>query len=61
MPTLRRALASLALLALVAAASLLLSLASGSLALRPAEVWAALLGQGDVLAVQVVQDLRLPR
>jgi iron complex transport system permease protein len=57
----RRALVVLALLAVAAALSLLLSLAVGSVALAPGEVWAALLGRGDSMAVEVVRNLRLPR
>ncbi len=41
--------------------SLLLALASGSVDLTPGQVWAALLGQGDSLANEVVRSLRLPR
>ncbi len=61
----RRALLVLALLAIAAAFSLLLSLAVGSVALTPGEVWAALCGEGDEIrnpvAVEVVRNLRLPR
>ena len=61
----RRALIVLALLAVAAALSLLLSLAVGSVALTPGEVGAALLGGGDELgnpmANEVVRNLRLPR
>jgi iron complex transport system permease protein len=57
----RRALVVLALLAVAAALSLLLSLAVGSVALAPGKVWAALLGRGDSMAVEVVRNLRLPR
>ncbi len=57
----RRAFLILALLAVAAAASLLLSLALGSIALTPGQVWAALFGEGDVMAVEVVRQLRLPR
>ncbi|MDP2786729.1 MAG: iron ABC transporter permease [Pseudomonadota bacterium] len=57
----RRALLVLALLAIAAAASLLLSLAVGSVALSPGAVWAALCGEGDGMAVEVVRSLRLPR
>jgi iron complex transport system permease protein len=48
-------------LRLAGALSLLLSLAVGSVALAPGEVWAALLGRGDSMAVEVVRNLRLPR
>jgi iron complex transport system permease protein len=57
----RRAFIVLALLAAAAALGLLLSLAVGSVALAPGEVWAALLGRGDSMAVEVVRNLRLPR
>jgi iron complex transport system permease protein len=57
----RRALLILALLAVAAISSLLLSLALGSIALTPGQVWAALLGEGDAMAVEVVRQLRLPR
>jgi len=57
----RRALLVLALLAVAATLSLLLSLAVGSVALAPGEVGAALLGRGDAMAIEVVRNLRLPR
>jgi iron complex transport system permease protein len=59
----RRALLVLTLLAIAATLSLLLSLAVGSVALAPGEVWAALLGEraGDGMAFEVVRNLRLPR
>ncbi len=57
----RRAFLVLALLALAAIASLLLSLAVGSIALAPGEVWAALFGVDEGLATEVVLNLRLPR
>jgi len=57
----RRAGLILLLLAAAAVLSLLLSLASGSLALTPGEAWAALLGQGDGMVQEVVRNLRLPR
>jgi iron complex transport system permease protein len=61
----RRALITLAMLVVAALASLLLSLAAGSVVLSPGEVWAALFGQGDekgdTLAAEVVRGLRLPR
>jgi len=56
-----RALLVLALLAVAALASLLLALATGSLALAPGEVWAALFGVDDNMAREVVRNLRLPR
>ncbi len=57
----RRALLVLALLAVAAASSLLLSLAVGSVALAPEAVWSALRGEGENMAVEVVRQLRLPR
>jgi iron complex transport system permease protein len=60
----RRAFFVLALLAVAAVLSLLLSLAVGSVALTPGEVGAALLGGGggdDGMANEVVRNLRLPR
>ncbi len=60
MPTRRRALLVIALLAVLAAASVLASLAVGSLSLGPREVLDALAGQGG-LGAEVVRDLRLPR
>lgn len=59
--TRHRAFFILALLAVAAVVSLLLSLAVGSLALTPGEVWAALCGEGDGMAIEVVRNLRLPR
>ncbi|OYY95504.1 MAG: ABC transporter permease [Hydrogenophilales bacterium 28-61-23] len=59
----RRAFLVLALLAVIAALSLLLSLAVGSIALTPGEVWLALFS-ADVdagMANEVVRNLRLPR
>ncbi|NJD26226.1 MAG: iron ABC transporter permease [Betaproteobacteria bacterium] len=60
MPTRRRAILTLVLLGLLAAASVLVSLVSGSLAIPPGEVLAALLGQGGS-AADIVLQLRLPR
>ncbi|MDD5248733.1 MAG: iron ABC transporter permease [Rhodocyclaceae bacterium] len=64
MPNRRRALAVIAALALLAAASMLLSLAVGSLSLSLADVLAALAG-GDggqgAMGAEVVRHLRLPR
>jgi len=61
MPTRRRALAVLAVLAVLAAASLVLGLAVGSLALGLPDVFAALFGDDNGLAGEVVRGLRLPR
>jgi len=61
MPTRRRALLVLALLALLAAASLLAALMAGSLALGPGEVLAALTGGSEGIGGEVVLGLRLPR
>ena len=49
------------LLLAVLAASALLGVAGGPVALSPAEVWNALLGVGDATHVAIVLDLRLPR
>ncbi len=57
----RRAYLVLALLATAAVASLLLSLAIGSLALSPGETWQALWRGDDGMAAEVVRGLRLPR
>ncbi|MHB0775365.1 FecCD family ABC transporter permease [Halomonas sp. WWR20] len=51
----------LASLALLAALALLLSLTLGSTSLSLGDVWAALLGQGDVLSRTLVVELRVPR
>ncbi len=61
MPTRRRALLVLSLLAVLGLASLLLALGVGSLAVAPAEVGRALLGEADGVAAEVVRGLRLPR
>ena len=62
MPTRRRALAVIAALALLAAASMLLSLAVGSVSLGIGDVLAALgLGGDGGMAAEVVRNLRLPR
>src|SRR6185503_18877688 len=42
-------------------AAIVLAVAVGTLALSPAEVWRALVGQGDATSVSVVRQLRLPR
>jgi iron complex transport system permease protein len=60
MPTRRRALLVLALLALLSAASLLAALAAGSLNVPFGEVLTAL-GGGDAPHAAIVRDLRLPR
>lgn len=57
----RRALVTLALLALLAGASLALALGVGSLALPWPDIWATMWGQGDAMTAQVVFELRLPR
>ena len=49
-----------ALLGVVVAASLVLGLAAGSVALSPAEVWAGLTGRGGG-AADIVRELRAPR
>ena len=51
----------LGLLALIAVAAMLLSLAVGSAQLSAAQLWAVVQGQGDVLARTMVIELRLPR
>ncbi len=61
MPTRRRALAVILALAVLAAASMLLSLAVGSLSLGLHDVLAALSGDGEGMAAEVVRSLRLPR
>jgi iron complex transport system permease protein len=61
MPSRRRALLILSLLALLAAVSLLAALMAGSLALAPGEVLAALFGNGEGVGGEVVLGLRLPR
>lgn len=60
MPTRRRALLVLALLALLSVASLAVALAAGSLPIPFGEVLAALAG-GDTASRAIVLDLRLPR
>jgi iron complex transport system permease protein len=61
----RRARLILILLVIASTCSVLFSLAVGSVALTPVEVWAALFGQaeneGHNLAREVVRNLRLPR
>lgn len=51
----------LGLLALIAVAAMLFSLAVGSAQLSAAQLWAVVQGQGDVLARTMVIELRLPR
>jgi iron complex transport system permease protein len=60
MPTRRRALLVLVLLALLSVASLVAALAAGSLAIPPGEVFAALAG-AETPTRAIVIDLRLPR
>jgi iron complex transport system permease protein len=60
MPTRRRAFLILLLLALLSFVSLLLALATGSVAVGLADILAVLSGS-DGLAAQVILDLRLPR
>jgi iron complex transport system permease protein len=60
MPTRRRALLVLVLLTLLALSSLVLALATGSVAVGLQDILAALTG-ADGLAAQVLLDLRLPR
>jgi iron complex transport system permease protein len=61
MPSRRRALLILSLLALLATASLLAALMAGSLALAPGDVLSALVGNGEGVGSEVVLGLRLPR
>jgi iron complex transport system permease protein len=62
MPTRRRAFLVLLLLALAALVALAGSLAVGSLALSPAQLWSALVGgPGSGLGGEVLWNLRLPR
>jgi iron complex transport system permease protein len=61
MPSRRRAFLVLLILALLAAASLVLALAVGSVALSPADLLATVGGHERSLANQVLFDLRLPR
>ena len=61
MPTRRRALLLILLLALVGLASLLAALAAGSLPVAPADLGAALFGDAGSVAANVVRELRLPR
>ena len=61
MPTRRRALLVILLLALVGLASLLAALAAGSLPVAPGDLGAALFGDATSVAAEVVRELRLPR
>ena len=61
MPTRRRALLVILLLALLGLASMLAALAAGSLAVAPADILHALAGDGAGVAAEVVRSLRLPR
>ena len=61
MPSRRRALLVILLLALVGLASLLLALAAGSLPVSAADIGRALLGDTAGVAAEVVRELRLPR
>lgn len=61
MPTRRRALLVILLLALVGLASLVVALAAGSLPVSAADVGRALLGDTSGVAAEVVRALRLPR
>jgi iron complex transport system permease protein len=61
MPTRRRALSVIAALAVLAVASIGLSLAVGSLSLALGDVLAALSGDGGGMGAEVVRNLRLPR
>lgn len=51
----------LGLLAVIAIAAMLFSLAVGSAQLSVSQLWAVMQGQGDALASTMVIDLRLPR
>ena len=61
MPTRRRALLVILLLALIGLASLVVALAAGSLPVSAADVGRALLGDTSGVAAEVVRELRLPR
>jgi len=60
-PTRRRALLVILLLALIGLASLVVALAAGSLPVSAADVARALLGDTSGVAAEVVRELRLPR
>ncbi|MFC3283462.1 FecCD family ABC transporter permease [Litchfieldella rifensis] len=57
----RRSRWPLVILAMMAIASLLLSVAVGSVATPPAELWAVLMGEGDPLHRTLLLELRAPR
>ena len=61
MPTRRRALLVILLLALLGLASLVIALAAGSLPVSVADIGRALLGDTEGVAAEVVRSLRLPR
>jgi iron complex transport system permease protein len=61
MPTRRRALLILAVLAGLSQLSIALALMVGSIPISPAEVLATLFGDGGGMAGEVVRSLRLPR
>ncbi len=61
MPTRRRALLVILLLALLGLASLVVALAAGSLPVSAADIGRALLGDTTGVAAEVVRELRLPR
>jgi iron complex transport system permease protein len=61
MPSRRRALLVILLLALIGLASLAIALAAGSLPVSAADVARALLGDTSGVAAEVVRELRLPR
>ena len=61
MPTRRRALLVILLLALLGLASLVIALAAGSLPVSAVDIGRALLGDTTDVAAEVVRSLRLPR
>jgi iron complex transport system permease protein len=61
MPTRRRALLVILLLALLAVASMLIALGAGSLPVSAADICGALLGETQGVAAEVIRSLRLPR
>ncbi len=61
MPTRRRALLVILLLALLGLASLVIALAAGSLPVSVADIGSALMGDTEGVAAEVVRSLRLPR